>query len=60
MGVLMGGVEALTPMMALTGQAGVQFAITMENMRNRTGEAGKAAAEVAAGPAAQLTQSISI
>ena len=33
--LLFGGVEALVPMLALSGQAGVDFIATMEEMKNK-------------------------
>jgi TP901 family phage tail tape measure protein len=47
--LLFGGVESLVPMMALTGQAGTDFAQIMQDMGNKTGATG-AAFEKAAVP----------
>lgn len=52
--LLFGGVEALVPIMALSGQAGKDFAAIMEDMGTKTGATGEAFERVATGPAYQL------
>lgn len=47
---LFGGVEALVPALALTGQAGEDFAKTMENMANKAGSAEAAFQKMANSP----------
>ena len=50
---LFGGVEALIPVMALSGQAGVDFAAIMEQMADKAGATEDAFAKMAASPGFQ-------
>jgi TP901 family phage tail tape measure protein len=45
--LLFGGVEALVPMLALSGQAGVDFIATMEEMKNKGGASAEAYEKIA-------------
>jgi len=52
--LLFGGVEALVPVMALSGQAGQDFAAIMQDMEGKAGATGEAFDKIASGPAFQV------
>ncbi len=52
--ILFGGVEALVPIMALTGEAGGFFTEIMVGMGEKTGATGEAFDKIAAGPAYRI------
>lgn len=54
LGQLFGGVEALVPILALTGAAGADFAATLENMENKAGATEVAFNKLAKSPGFQL------
>jgi TP901 family phage tail tape measure protein len=54
--LLFGGVEALVPMLALSGQAGVDFYNILDQMENKTGATAEAFEKMAQSPGFQLNR----
>lgn len=60
MKILFGGIEALTPMLALTGKASKDFADNLEYMKDNTGDAQEAFDKMAASPGFQIDRILNI